>query len=339
MQEKPNLAEEAIAAALQAHYGIALGSLEFLPIGNDAQAWVYRIETAAADYFLKLRQGVPKRAALHVPHYLQSRGIIHAVAPCATASNQLCALLDGFSLILYPWIEGTSAWDRRLSAQQWRECGAMMRAIHSANITEELAEMVPRERFDSEWPLTLARIHQQVTAGAYQGRIARAMAQVWQAKQPEIEQARQRYLALGEQLRAVSPDMVLCHADIHTANMMIDETAAIHIVDWDEAVIAPKERDLMFFATDGHAPEAVDAFLCGYGQREADPIGLAYYRYDWVLQEFCDNGERVFLSAALGEKERVFAFDEFRRLFARGDVLDRARWAYQRARQLCKELP
>lgn len=339
MLEKPNLAEEAIAAALQAHYGIVPGSLEFLPIGNDARAWVYRIETAAADYFLKLRQGAPKRAALQVPHYLQGRGIAHVAAPCATASNQLWAPLGGFSLILYPWIEGTSAWDLRLSAQQWREWGAMMRAIHSAAITEELAEIVPRERFDSEWPLTLARIQQQVTAGAHQGRVARAMAQVWQAKQPEIEQARRRYLALGGQLRAVSPDRVLCHADIHKANIMIDEAAAIHIVDWDEAVIAPKERDLMFFVTDGHAPEAVAAFLCGYGQRDVDPIGLAYYRYDWVLQEFCDNGGRVFLSAALGEKERAFAFDEFRRLFAQGDVLDRARWAYQRARQLCQELP
>ena len=87
----------------------------------------------------------------------------------------------------------------------------------------------------------------------------------------------------------------------------------------------------MFFVADGHAPEAADAFRRGYGERRADPIGLAYYRYDWALQEFCDNGARVFLSETLSDKEREFALDEFKRLFAKGDVLDRARQAYCKA--------
>ena len=56
MLDKPNLAEAAIAAALQAHYGIAVRSLEFLPIGNDARAWVYRVESDERSYFLKLRR-------------------------------------------------------------------------------------------------------------------------------------------------------------------------------------------------------------------------------------------------------------------------------------------
>lgn len=67
MLEKPKLAEAAIIAALQAHYGIAVQSLELLPIGNDARAWVYRVKAEGRPYFLKLRQGVPKRSALYVP--------------------------------------------------------------------------------------------------------------------------------------------------------------------------------------------------------------------------------------------------------------------------------
>ena len=204
-------------------------------------------------------------------------------------------------------------------------------SIHSAPITEELAKLVPSESFDPKWIMTLDHIHHLVAAGDIQGKTAQAMASVWQSKRAEIEQDRQRYLALGKQLRAGSPDWVLCHADIHKANIMIDESDAIHIVDWDEAVIAPKERDLMFFVADGHAPEAADAFRRGYGERSADPIGLAYYRYDWALQEFCDNGARVFLSETLSDKEREFALDEFKRLFAKGDVLDRARQVYCKA--------
>lgn len=332
MLDKPNLAEAAIAAALQAHYGIAVRSLEFLPIGNDARAWVYRVESDERPYFLKLRRGAPKRSALYAPHYLQSQGIASAAAPTAARSNQLYAPLDGFSLILYPWIEGRSAWGMRLSSRQWAEWGGIMRSIHQTTITNELAELLPRETFGKAWTATLDRIH-HLAAGDVQDEIARAMAQVWQSKAAQIEEARQRYLALGERLGAASPDLALCHADIHKANIMIDESDAIHIVDWDEAVIAPKERDLMFFVADGHAPEAVDAFLRGYGESKVDPIGIAYYRYDWALQEFCDNGERVFISETLTDRERRFALNEFKRLFVKGDVIDRARQAYCQAQR------
>lgn len=332
MLDKPNLAEAAIAAALRGHYGIAVRSLAFLPIGNDARAWVYRVEADERLYFLKLRQGAPKRSALYAPRYLQSRGIASIAAPTATRSNQLYAPLDDFSLILYPWIQGTSAWNQPLSAKQWTAWGAMMRSIHHTAITEELAELVRRETFDSRWAVTLDHLH-HLAAGDVQDEIARTMARVWQSKAPQIEEARQRYLTLGARLCAASPDLVLCHADIHQANIMIDESDGIHIVDWEEAVIAPKERDLMFFVADGHAPEAVDAFLRGYGRASIDPVGIAYYRYDWVMQEFCDNGERVFLSETLTDRERTFALDEFKRLFAKGDVLDLARQTYRQAQR------
>ena len=329
MLEKPNLPEAAISAALEEHYDLALQSLTFLPIGNDARAWVYRVETAGQAHFLKLRQGMPKRAALHVPRYLRGQGIASVVAPFATRSSGLYAALDGFSLILYPWIEGSSAWGRPLSAQQWTEWGAAMRAVHNSKVTAELAELVPRETFDGRYAAALERIQHLINAGNHQHGIARAMAHAWRSKQPQIDQARERYLSLCREFGAALPDCVLCHADIHKANIIIDQRQAVHIVDWDEAIIAPKERDLMFFAADGHPPEASDAFSRGYGRLNADPVGLAYYRYDWLLQEFCDNGERVFLADALGEREKQHALDEFKRLFAEGDVFDLAVQAYR----------
>lgn len=41
-------------------------------------------------------------------------------------------------------------------------------------------------------------------------------------------------------------DFVLCHADFHDANLLIDPTGRLFIVDWDEIILAPKERDLVF---------------------------------------------------------------------------------------------
>jgi hypothetical protein len=36
-------------------------------------------------------------------------------------------------------------------------------------------------------------------------------------------------------------------------------------------------------------------WFIGYGAAAIDPLALAYYRYEWVVQEIGDNGKRVFL--------------------------------------------
>ena len=99
-------------------------------------------------------------------------------------------------------------------------------------------------------------------------------------------------------------------------------------MDWDEAVIAPVERDLMFFLLDGHERDFEAAFFQGYGSRDINWLALAYYKYDWVIQEFADYGARVFLAADLGEQDLAASLREFQRLFAPGDVIERAHQAY-----------
>ena len=127
-----------------------------------------------------------------------------------------------------------------------------------------------------------------------------------------------RWLALDP------PPFVLCHADIHTANIIVDPQGEIRIVDWDETLIAPKERDLMFFVDDGHKTRETDAFFAGYDGALINWLALAYYKYDWVVQEFADYGERIFLSDEIGGKDLDSALREFQRLFEPDDVIDRA---------------
>jgi spectinomycin phosphotransferase len=53
---------------------------------------------------------------------------------------------------------------------------------------------------------------------------------------------------------------VLCHADLHTWNVLVDGDGRLWLVDWDEAILAPRERDLMFLVGGivdlAQAPEA-----------------------------------------------------------------------------------
>ena len=55
---------------------------------------------------------------------------------------------------------------------------------------------------------------------------------------------------------------------------------------------------------------------------------MAYYRWEWVVQELADYGGRV-LDDRLGDDTRRHALEELRRLFAPGDVVEVARRADQ----------
>ena len=328
MLTKAKLADESIVDVLRNHYHIEAATLTFLPIGNDAKAWVYRVETGQCTYFLKLRKGKPPYAGLLAPHYLHNIGIENVVAPIRSVSGELCVDAQDFLLILYAWKTGESAWKSELSLDQWRDWGGIMRSIHDATITDCLKALVPREQYGQKWMKRIDLVRKAVMRGKFADEIARQTAEVWREKTHDIDLSRRRYLDLGARFAALGQKEVLCHADSHTANIIIDETGFIHIVDWDEVMIAPKERDLMFFINDGQSAEETAAFMRGYGDCVIEIRGLAYYRYDWVMQELCDYGERLLLSAGLSDIERRYAFDEFCRLFVADDVVGRAHQAY-----------
>ncbi len=337
MLERPKLADERIIEQMRANWSINVLALEFLPIGNDARAWSFRVTAQSGDYFLKLRHGSVNRASLIVPHFLENYGIENVVAPIRGESGQLHARLNGnagnadkadYALMLYPYIEGNSDWNMRLTAAQWRDWGRIMRSIHDASIPLALADEVPHEVFALKWLDKIERVEALLTRGDHAGEVAAKVAQIWRDNAELIDLCRSRYLALGARLEDQSPVSVLCHADIHPANIIIDSAGAIHIVDWDEALLAPKERDLMFFIDDGRPAATTDAFLAGYGDHAVDPLALAYYKYDWVIQELGDYGERVFLADDLSDNDGALAEREFARLFAGDDVIDRAHRAY-----------
>ena len=73
---------------------------------------------------------------------------------------------------------------------------------------------------------------------------------------------------------------MLCHADIHGGNVLIDADGSIYIVDWDDPIMAPKERDLMFIgggvANVWNNPHEEEVFYKGYGKTEMNMPILAY---------------------------------------------------------------
>ncbi|MBZ0300870.1 MAG: aminoglycoside phosphotransferase family protein [Anaerolineae bacterium] len=323
MLEKPDLQDEALITCLRVHYGLPVCALEFLPIGYDSSAWVYRVETDdATPYFLKVRRGVVYEPSLRVPHALHAQGIAEVVAPLAAQSGALWQRLDSFSLILYPFIEGRTGMDGGMTAEQWMTFGRVLKQIHSLPLAPELQTQVVRETFTlrPQWMQVIQRLQAEVPTGVYRDPAQRVMAAFWDERRAEIEAIVRRAEMLGRLLEATAPEQVLCHADIHTANVLIDGQGCLFIVDWDGVLLAPVERDLMFVV----GAHEEDLFFTGYGAAAVDPLALAYYRYEWVVQELGDFGERVFWLDDVGAETRQDSVRGFRQLFDPGDVVEAA---------------
>jgi spectinomycin phosphotransferase len=121
---------------------------------------------------------------------------------------------------------------------------------------------------------------------------------------------------IGKRLQQTDLDLVLCHADIHTANILINQEQDLFIVDWDDILFAPKERDLMFVLGEGTVETREEHFFfTGYGNVKINPLVLAYYGYEWCVQEIADFGERVFLTKDTGESTKQDSVEEFEVVF------------------------
>jgi spectinomycin phosphotransferase len=326
MIEKPNVSDEKILVSLNENYSIQASHIEFLPIGNDPSAFAYRVEAKNRDlYFLKLKSNLSNLAGLFVPRFLKDNGIEQVIAPLPTTSQELWVNVDEFALILYPFITGQEAMKIGMTAAQWTEFGATLRRIHEAKLHVNTLQYIMKETFTPKWGSLSKILHEQVSTRNYDDPYQKQLALFWKDKNETIQTLIERAEMIGKCLQQTDLEFVLCHADIHTANILLTQNQDMFIVDWDDTLLAPKERDLMFVIDDDNVlTKKEQLFFKGYGDVEINPLAVAYYRYEWCVQEIGDFGERVFLAKDAGETTKQEAVEGFIKLFSHDDVVESA---------------
>ena len=306
MLDPAPIADDDILERLRSTFAIDAEAVRFLPLGFDADAWVYRVHAADGDRFLKIRRGPVHEAGLVVPRLLADRGIPHLVAPIQTTSG---ALFDDGDLafVLFPYIDGSSGGEVGMSPAQWAELGATLRAIHDLPVDEALRSLLRRDDFEPVWVPSLRVLEGMLEGG--RDPLDRELVALWGSYRSEIHALAERTLELARLGARSGAEVVLCHADIHAWNVLITPTGDFLIVDWDGAILAPRERDLLFVdgVAGGHAADP-DAFFAGYGDVDVDPTLLAYYAADWAMQDLIGFSEQV-LAADASDEARAEALE------------------------------
>jgi spectinomycin phosphotransferase len=337
MRDDPGLDAGKIAVCLGARYGIRVVSVAFLPIGYDLSAFVYEVVADdGASYFLKVRAGPVYESGLLVARALIDLGIGNVLAPLHTRDSDLWCPLDGhegYSVVLYPFVRGENAMVVGLTDEQWREFGATLRAVHDSGLGERFRELIRVETFALPSAALVREMQGLVEGRGFSGPAARRFAAFWRANAERIDGVLARAEELGRSLRGKAFEMVLCHSDIHAANILAGEDGRIWLVDWDGPIVAPRERDLLFVVGSRIArvvePGEEELFFEGYGPVAIDPAALIYYRYERIVEDLGEFGKSVFLDPALGERTREGEAELAMGFFAPGGDIERAEMVWR----------
>jgi spectinomycin phosphotransferase len=336
MLTKPAISDDTIIACLHTSFGLHIAHVTFLPIGwvNNA---VYRVTAQSGEtYFLKLRRGDFNERAVDVPAFLHAQGIRQVVAPIATTSHTLWVRAHGFDWILYPFFEGKTGFEVALSQTHWIALGASLKAIHTTRLPAELAARVPQEDYSPRWRDSVKTFHKQVEQEHYDDPIAASFAAFWRTKRDEIHSMVERAEQLAQTLQDRAVELVVCHSDLHGRNVLVAADNKVAIVDWDEPILAAKERDLMFIGGGiggiWNNDQEAAWFYQGYGQTEVDLIALSYYRYERILVDIAECSEQIF--GTQGSAEERAKRLRLREQFLPNNVVDIAHRSYRQLAEL-----
>ena len=197
-----------------------------------------------------------------------------------------------FKVALYPYIDGRNAVETKISEQQWQQFGSTIKKLHTADIPESIISNVPKETFSSKYCQTVSSFLERIENEVFDETVATKLAALLKSKNEIVLDLIKRTEELGSILYNQSLQHVLCHADMHGWNLLIDQDNHLYLIDWDTLILAPKERDLMFIGagiwdSDYTPAEEKLLFYKGYGQANINQDALCYYRFKSHTTRYC----------------------------------------------------
>lgn len=297
MLEKPAIPDLLITSELQAGYDIKAAQIEFLPLGADVNTAVYKVvSTTGETYFLKIRRGNFDPLSVLLPRYLSDQGIAQIIPPLLTRNQQPWAHLEADILILYPFVEGWDGYNIELTARQWMIFGSALRRIHDTQFPQPILSQLRRETFSAHHRQVVKNYLDQLDGDIFQAVTALELRGFLRLKRLQILDLIHCAEKHVQVIQFLSPELVVCHTDLHAGNIFIASDQSLYLVDWDDPLLAPRERDLMFIGGSqgfrGHSFfEEEELFFQGYGRVKTIPQALAYYRFERIIQDiaaFCD---------------------------------------------------
>lgn len=290
MISEPNLNKEQLKNLLENKYALQIEDLIFEPKGE--VSWSYIIQCKDGEKkFIKIH----KRRDLNIQRLqllfdLHTKCQIENIAyPLKTIEGDLEIEVDGYPAVLFNFINGKTSLEQELTNDQLMNLGELLARIHQSKVA--VGSFDTKEKFTHSFKPGIQNIYdyldkpqelnepQKETVEIY-----RRFREIFLAELDSLEK-------LGVDFRNRDIEFVNCHGEPSPNNILITPKGQVYLIDWDEPIFAPKEKDLMFF------DKRFQQFMKGYGKSSKDIAlnkdVLKYYQLLWNVQEIEDWGTRV----------------------------------------------
>lgn len=321
---------------LREDFGVEVVSLLRVAGGADATAAVRRaVDGRGLSYAVKLSRS-ELSAGLRATAHLATAGVRGVPAPLPARSGKPWSRHDGAQLSLTPWIEGRRGAEPGMEAEQWRSFGRLLADVHAADVPSRLRAQLPVEDYRPAAASTVRALEARVRHAGARGAgrsdltddLVAALMHDWRTEADRIAVLTDRVEALGRELRGRQAQPVLTHGDAHAFNVVVAADGQVWLIDWDGAMVASRERDLVFviggvLADHPVSCEQQSEFFAGYGRVDLDPTRLAYHLCLRALEDLGGWAADV-LDSGGTLRDRADALAIFRGLLSPTGIVDRA---------------
>ena len=324
MLKKP-IQEQQLIELLKIHYGIDIQVTQFLPGGADANAFVYKADAISNSYFVKIKYGSHDEINLSIIRLLHDSGIKEIIFPIDTLEGKLFQQLDQFRVIVYPFIHAPNGFTQNLTEKQWKQLGKALRTIHETSVPTSIQQQLRKETYSTKWRKIVRSFYSKVEPATSDDQITADFKSFFKKDINIIHQLVDSAEELSKIIRPNLDKYMLCHSDIHAGNFLVADDESIYIIDWDEPMLAPKERDLMFIGGGignvWNKLQEIHYFYEGYGKTNIDKTILSYYRHERIVEDIALFGQDL-LSRDQSDPSRLEMFKHFNSMFDSNGVVE-----------------
>ena len=294
--EPADLDRAELAAALAAGWGLRDAELDYVPEGGGSHHWRCRAESecrfvSVDDLTATFHAATDEDAAFAALE--RAYGVAAALRDRAGLDFVVAQMPDGdgrplrrlgrrYAARVEPVVPGAPGVFGEYSPDDRRSVAALVARLHAA--TDRVPADLPRVadlRIPSRASLETAL--REVDAPWESGPLAEPARALLAPRASEVAERLAGQDALAARVRETRAGWVVTHGEPHGGNVIRDPAGGLHLIDWDTAMLAPRERDLQMVLDDGLT--GWDEYRAVAGPVELDRDALDLYRRLWALAD------------------------------------------------------
>lgn len=245
-------------------------------------SWGYKATTDTEEYFVKIHKDVLKAdIRFELSNRLYNAGIKNITNPIKNINNELTFPFDTYQTALFKFIPGHNASERPMTKDEKFSIGILLGKIHTAKINISDLDLKEDFIYGNVTRLQDALI---VSEGFLTSDVEykRKTAMLLLENKDKILKRIELMENLGKELRGSRLELVPCHGEPHKWNTMIADTGEVFLIDWDDSLIAPKEKDLNTIKDD---EEIMKGYRSIVENSHINKEVLDYYNLEWNISE------------------------------------------------------